>query len=667
MKMRNKIASASDSHQSKRKSKRLAFESLEDRRLMASNPIQIQSAQSENRDFLVQASNWSPSQPTLRVGDRFANTTVSRQISSDGWYVIQVDSGKSITAAMSAYQARNDVQLVAPDYSFSIQTAPNEPSYASQWGLNNSGTAGADIGAQQAWQYGTTTNVVVAVIDSGVDYTHQDLASNIWQNAGEISGNGIDDDRNGYVDDVRGWDFASDDNNPMDENGHGTHVAGTIGAVGNNGIGVSGVAWGVKIMALKFMDASGSGSLSDAIQAIDYARNMGAKVINASWGGGGFSAALQQAITRFQNAGGIFVAAAGNESSNNNLVAAYPANYSGVISVGASTRTDSLASFSNYGTSVDVVAPGASILSTLPGNRYGNLSGTSMASPHVAGAIALLWGQNTTLSAAAITNALLNNTDNVLRGSVSQYGRIDLGKAAAALKGNSGAGNGSGNNSSENGNTSTTQARRVYATAAPRYLADATWRGTTSTNVPIQIADDIRIEDINVNLSITHTWLRDLSVQLISPDGTVVNLITRRGGSGDNLIATIDDQATSSVTSISNALTVSGSFRGEQALSSLRGKSAKGQWIIRITDNERGDVGQLLKAELDILPAITATSAKITTKSLGSASMPTTNNAVRANQFGYSVVDTATFKISEDSVQRERFRRSVEQIFARWL
>ena len=665
--MENKIASASNSRQSKRKSKRLAFESLEDRRLMATSPIQIQSAQSENRDFLVQVSNSNPSQPALRVGDRFANTTVSRQISSDGWYVIQVDAGSSISAAMSVYQAKNGVQVVAPDYRFSVQTTPNEQSYASQWGLNNNGTAGADIGAQQAWQYGTTTNVVVAVIDSGVDYTHQDLASNIWQNASEISGNGIDDDRNGYVDDVRGWDFASDDNNPMDENGHGTHVAGTIGAVGNNGIGVSGVAWGVKIMALKFMDASGSGSLSDAIQAIDYARNMGAKVINASWGGGGFSAALQQAITRFQNAGGIFVAAAGNESSNNATVAAYPANYSGVISVGASTRTDSLASFSNYGTNVDVVAPGASILSTLPGNRYGNLSGTSMASPHVAGALALLWGQNTTLSATAITNAILNNTDNVLRGSVSQYGRIDLGKAAAALKGSSSTGNGGGGSSNGSGNTSPTEPRRIYSVTAPRFLADATWRGATSTNVPIQIADDIRIEDINVNLSIAHTWLRDLSIQLISPDGTVVNLVTRRGGSGDNLIATIDDQATSSVTSISNALTVSGSFRGEQALSSLRGKSAKGQWILRVTDSERGDVGQLLKAELDILPAITTSSTKTSSKFTRTAVMPTTNIAVRAYQLGYSVIDTSTFKTSDETGQRERLRRSVDQIFSRWL
>ena len=449
---------------------------------------------------------------------------------------------------------------------------------------------------------------------------------------------------------------------PWMKNGHGTHVAGTIGAAGNNGTGVTGVAWGVKIMPLKFMDSSGSGSLSDAIQAIDYARNMGAKIINASWGGGGFSAALQQAITRFQNAGGIFVAAAGNESSNNARVAAYPANYSGVISVGASTRADSLASFSNYGTNVDVVAPGASILSTLPGNRYGTLSGTSMASPHVAGALALLWGQNPTLSATAITNALLNNTDNVLRGSVSQYGRIDLGKAAAALKGSPGAGDGGSNG---DGNSST-ESRKVYSATAPRYLADATLRSTTTTNIPIQVTDDIRIEDINVNLNIAHTWLGDLSIRLISPDGTVVNLVTRRGGSGDNLIATIDDQASSSITSIASALTVSGSFRGEQALSSLQGKSAKGQWTLRITDNERGDVGQVLKAELDILPAATASSNMTTSKTTASGVSSATNNALRSVQAVFANFDSAVWRAAEDASQRERLRRSVDQIFALW-
>ena len=153
---------------------------------------------------------------------------------------------------------------------------------------------------------------------------HVDLASNIWTNPNEIANNGIDDDRNGYTDDVRGWNFVSNNNNPMDDNGHGTHVAGTIGAVGNNGIGIAGVAWGIKMMALKFLDSTGSGDLSDAVSAIDYARVKGAKVINASWGGGNFTTALQSAMQRFQSAGGIFVAAAGNESANNDLVTKLP-------------------------------------------------------------------------------------------------------------------------------------------------------------------------------------------------------------------------------------------------------------------------------------------------------------------------------------------------------
>ncbi len=181
----------------------------------------------------------------------------------------------------------------------------------------------------------------------------------------EIAGNRIDDDGNGYVDDIRGWNFVSNNNNPMDDNGHGTHVAGTIGAVGNNGIGIAGIAWSVKIMALKFLDATGSGNLSDAVSAIDYARVNGAKIINASWGGGGFSTALQAAIQRFQNVGGIFVAAAGNESSNNASVANFPANHSGVVSVAASTSADTLANFSNYGANVSIAAPGQGILSTM--------------------------------------------------------------------------------------------------------------------------------------------------------------------------------------------------------------------------------------------------------------------------------------------------------------
>ena len=194
---------------------------------MASDLLQLQDSQIDSTEFLVQVSDYDPQQPTLRAGARFASTTVEKQISGDGWFVIRVDSGASLNAAMAAYQARNDVQLVTPDYRFTLQTTSNDQNFASQWGLQNNGSSGgvsgADIGAVQAWQYGTTSNVVVAVIDSGVDYTHQDLAANIWQNTGEIAGNGIDDDRNGYTDDVRGWDFASEDNDPMDSNGHGTH------------------------------------------------------------------------------------------------------------------------------------------------------------------------------------------------------------------------------------------------------------------------------------------------------------------------------------------------------------------------------------------------------------------------------------------------------------
>ncbi len=316
-----------------------------------------------------------------------------RQLTRDGWYQVQIPEGMPVAEAIQAFQIRTDIRYATPDFRIRVQNTPNDPGMASTWGLNNRTTFGADIGVNQAWNYGTSSSVVVAVIDSGIDYNHVDLASNIWRNSNEIAGNGKDDDQNGYVDDIRGWNFVSNNNNPMDDNGHGTHIAGTIGAVGNNSTGVAGINWSVQMMPLKFLDRNGSGMLSDAVAAIDYARANGAKIINASWGSSGFSAALQSAIQRFQNAGGIFVAAAGNEGANNARVPSFPANINlpNVISVAASTSRDALANFSNYGTNVDIAAPGSNIYSTLPGNRYGSMSGTSMASPHVAGAMALLW------------------------------------------------------------------------------------------------------------------------------------------------------------------------------------------------------------------------------------------------------------------------------------
>ncbi|UZO76240.1 S8 family serine peptidase [Microcystis aeruginosa str. Chao 1910] len=252
------------------------------------------------------------------------------------------------------------------------------------------------------------------LIDTGVDYNHQDLVGNIWTNPGEIANDGIDNDGNGYIDDIRGWDFAYNDNNPSDVYGHGTHVSGTIAGKGNNGVGVTGVAWNAKIMPLKFLDDTGSGSTSNAILAIDYATDKGVKLTNNSWGGGGYSQALYDAINAAGQAGALFIAAAGNDAKNTDTSPSYPASYNlaNIISVASTTRTDSLSSFSNYGlTSVDLGAPGSEIYSTTPNNTYATYSGTSMASPHVTGAAALLWSQNPTWTAQQVKNTLMNTGD----------------------------------------------------------------------------------------------------------------------------------------------------------------------------------------------------------------------------------------------------------------
>jgi subtilisin family serine protease len=341
------------------------------------------------------------------------------------------------------------VSYVEPDFVIAPAAIPNDPSFGSLWGLNNSGQSGgvadADIDAPEAWD--TTTgsrSVVIAVIDTGVDYTHRDLAANAWRNPGEIAGDGLDNDGNGFADDVFGWDFANRDANPMDDNGHGTHVAGTIGAVGDNGTGVVGVNWQVSIMALKFLTGSGSGSTSGAIGAINYAtrmrRDFGVNVVatNNSWGGGGFSASLRDAIEAGGRAGILFVAAAGNDGTDNDGTPHYPSNYGddAVISVAATDRSNRLASFSNFGaTSVDVAAPGASITSTLPGNRYGSYSGTSMATPHVAGIVGLMAAANPAATAAEIRTAILSTTTPVaaLAGRMTTGGLVNAAAAVAAI------------------------------------------------------------------------------------------------------------------------------------------------------------------------------------------------------------------------------------------
>jgi subtilisin family serine protease len=305
---------------------------------------------------------------------------------------------------------------------------PADPSVGSSWGLSV-------INAPQGWNAATGTGqTVVAVIDTGVDLSHPDLKANLWTNPGEVAGNGRDDDANGYVDDVNGWDFAGNDNTPTDERGHGTHVAGIIGAVGNNGVGGSGVAWKTRIMSLKIFDANGRGSTLGGAQAIDYAVRNGAKIINCSWGGSGADAALDAAIARAQAAGVIVVTSAGNSGKSNDTSADFPAGYArtsdNVVAVAATTRSG-LANWSNYGAaSVALAAPGESIVSTARGGGTTTKSGTSMAAPFVSGALAVLWDANPGWTYQQILSKLRASVEvqSSLVGKVSTGGELDLAK-----------------------------------------------------------------------------------------------------------------------------------------------------------------------------------------------------------------------------------------------
>ncbi|WP_051945049.1 S8 family serine peptidase [Verrucomicrobium sp. BvORR106] len=306
----------------------------------------------------------------------------------------------------------------------------NDPQLASLWNLKSGSSGG--INAQAAWTENTgATDLVIAVIDTGVARTHPDLTSNMTVNSRETPGNGVDDDRNGYIDDVHGWDFFANDADPNDLNGHGTHVAGTIAARGNNATGIAGVAWNSKVLAVQFLGPNGSGYTSDAIEAVDYARLRGARVINASWGGGGSSTFLQSSISNFCTYNsGLFVAAAGNDARNGDISPQYPAGYAvpGIVSVASVTQSGYLSYFSNYGaTFADVAAPGSDILSCYPPTGYAVMNGTSMAAPHVAGVAALIMSENRSYPGVQVKNALLQSVDALpgLVGKVASEGRVN--------------------------------------------------------------------------------------------------------------------------------------------------------------------------------------------------------------------------------------------------
>jgi subtilisin family serine protease len=389
---------------------------------------------------------------------------------------VKLPEGVSVKEAIAQYMQDPNVLYAEPNYLRYPKMVPNDQYFnPQQWALNNtglyaSGTQGADIKMPQAWDITQgSRDVIVAVIDSGVDYNHPDLVSNIWTNTKEDCNNGKDDDGNGYIDDCEGWNFPADTNDPMDDEGHGTHVSGIIGAVGNNGLGIAGVMWKVRIMPLKFISRLGAdvcggeeafcGDTADEVAAIQYAVANGAKVINASYGGDTFSQDEHDAISAANDAGVLFVAAAGNGSldtigDNNDILPEYPAGYSlpNIIAVAATDQNDQRASFSNFGpNSVQVAAPGVYILSTVPTmgiadsfsslctgsffTGYDFCSGTSMAAPHVAGLAGLLESYYTNFTASQIRATILRYVDVLptLDGWVQTGGRVDAYKALSSL------------------------------------------------------------------------------------------------------------------------------------------------------------------------------------------------------------------------------------------
>lgn len=371
---------------------------------------------------------------------------------------MQLPEGMSTAQAMAAMQKDPSIEYAVPNTIYHLEAEPAaKPGAAAAqnaktpegkvpndldsklWGLNNqgqdNGTAGCDIGATKAWQ--TTTGLpngqgpVIAVIDTGVDYNHPDLVNNIWTNPGEIPGNGIDDDGNGVIDDVHGYNARYDNGDPMDKHSHGTHCAGTIAAEGNNGQGVVGVNWNATIMPIKIFGDDGSTDAASIIRGINYATTMGARVTSNSWGGGPANEAIKEAFSKSE---ALHIMAAGNSSDNNDVTPHFPSSYRlpNSIAVAATDRNDHMAWFSCYGkSSVDLAAPGKDIYSTVPGGGYGMKSGTSMATPHVTGAAGLLLANDPSMSNEELKARLLDGTDKIdgLQDKLVTGGRLNVDKA----------------------------------------------------------------------------------------------------------------------------------------------------------------------------------------------------------------------------------------------
>lgn len=389
----------------------------------------------------------TPDEPMIKSALHSAGLVRSaRPIGRSKIHRVVLNPGTTMEQALEIFANDPNVEIAEPNYIIRAQAMPNDTDFSQQWGLYNTGQAvsgtigspGNDMDAPQAWNIITdSTEVIVAILDTGCDTNHLDLAANIWRNPGEIAGDGIDNDRNGYIDDVHGWDFADGNNNPFDASGHGTHVAGIVAAVGNNQRGISGVAWHARIMPVRVMNAFDIGTTADAIDAIHYAVDNGAKIINCSWGSASYSSALRHAIAESD---ALFICAAGNSGNDTDSVPYYPAGYDSpnIISVAACDQRGQLAWFSNYGTvSIDVAAPGTRIYSLDNGRRTlwsddfndGNLDGWTTGGANDEWEIAAPTGTSNATALASSPNDENVNDANTW----AQLPPLNLGASSATL------------------------------------------------------------------------------------------------------------------------------------------------------------------------------------------------------------------------------------------
>ena len=431
---------------------------VEDKRVKTPEDIALTETNGFGRpEILVKFKSGVSNDALQTLSERLNDRIEDRIENAPGWAAIDDLDNADAAQTVAQYLALPEVEYAEENYEIapidSVETGetegsplepilPQDPQFGEQWALANvgqrGGKQGADISATLAWA--TTTgseDVVVAVLDSGVDYTHIDLAANMWMRPANMDP--YQDSELGTIDDVHGFNAVDNASDPMDQNGHGTHCAGIVGAEGGNDIGIAGVNWKVRIMPLKFMNASGFGSTKDAIEAINYVidrkkAGVNVRVISASWGSTQKSRALEDVIRKAYENDILFVAAAGNSSVNNDRSPHYPSSYNvpNVVSVAALDRNDQLASFSNYGVkSVAVAAPGKDILSTWLGNAYEEKSGTSMATPFVSGVAALIVAQNPRISVDDLRKRLVAASDPIvaLKGKVGSGGRVNAAKA----------------------------------------------------------------------------------------------------------------------------------------------------------------------------------------------------------------------------------------------